>query len=155
LDGLLKVLADMKKAHPQTRTEIPHTRSPYGRMGRRRRHCWVSPMLCSDNWYGEKIKGSVIVKPDTRIHRTDKSASYYKILHFLNDASRMGLVDPDSGTQNGIPHVPKCQPVQVYLMWYQLAGRFLEFTGKTEKRQRVIFVRCEGSALLRGFRYLL
>lgn len=70
-------------------------------------------------WYGEKIKGSAILKPDdTFTPLTDKTASYYKILKFLNDAYLAGIVDPDSGTQNWDNACAKMSAGQVYLMWY-------------------------------------
>ncbi|MCQ2536775.1 MAG: sugar ABC transporter substrate-binding protein [Lachnospiraceae bacterium] len=70
-------------------------------------------------WYGEKIKQSVILKPDgTFIPLTDKNGSYYKILKFLNHAQRAGIVDPDSATQNWDSACAKMGAGQVYLEWY-------------------------------------
>ncbi len=70
-------------------------------------------------WYGEKIKESVILKPDgTFIPLTDKSGSYYKILKFLNNAQRAGIVDPDSATQDWNTACAKMGAGQVYLEWY-------------------------------------
>ena len=76
-------------------------------------------------WYGEKIKGSAILKPDnTFVQITDKNASYYKIAKFLNDAYLMGLVDPDSGTQDWNTVCAKMSAGQVQLMWYSWSKGF-------------------------------
>lgn len=70
-------------------------------------------------WYGEKIKQSLILKPDgTFIPLTDKNGSYYKILQFLNHAQLAGIVDPDSPTQNWDAACAKMGAGQVYLEWY-------------------------------------
>ncbi len=70
-------------------------------------------------WYGEKIKQSLILKPDdTFIPLTDKSGAYYKILKFLNHAQNAGIVDPDSATQDWNSACAKMGAGQVYLEWY-------------------------------------
>jgi multiple sugar transport system substrate-binding protein/putative aldouronate transport system substrate-binding protein len=142
LDGLLKVLADMKKAHPTNKDGDPAY--PFslwadwdggdGMLG-------IANVVQLTTWYGEKIKGSVIVKPDySYTPLTDKSASYYKILHFLNDASRMGLVDPDSGTQNWDSACAKMSAGQVYLMWYSWQVGFWNSQERLKNGNAFIFV---------------
>ena len=120
LDGLLDVLEDMMQAHPTNESGDPAY--PFslwadwdggdGMLG-------IANVVQLTTWYGEKIKGSAILKPDnTFIPITDKSGSYYKMLKFLNDAQRRGLVDPDSGTQDWNAACAKMSAGQVYLMWY-------------------------------------
>lgn len=120
LDGLLDVLEDMMEAHPTNESGDPAY--PFslwadwdggdGMLG-------IANVVQLTTWYGEKIKGSAILKADnTFTPLTDKSATYYKILHFLNEAQRRGLVDPDSGTQDWNSAVAKMSAGQVYLMWY-------------------------------------
>ena len=76
-------------------------------------------------WYGEKIKQSLILKPDgTFIPLTDKAGSYYKILQFLNHAQLAGIVDPDSPTQNWDSACAKMGAGQVYLEWYSWQSGF-------------------------------
>lgn len=76
-------------------------------------------------WYGEKIKQSLILKPDgTFIPLTDKNGSYYKILKFLNHAQLEGIVDPDSATQNWDSACAKMGAGQVYLEWYSWQSGF-------------------------------
>lgn len=120
LDGLLDVLEQMMKAHPTNESGDPAY--PFslwadwdggdGMLG-------IANVVQLTTWYGEKIKGSAILKPDnTFIPLTDKAGTYYKILKFLNDAQVRGLVDPDSGTQDWNAACAKMSAGQVYLMWY-------------------------------------
>lgn len=120
LDGLLDVLEQMMKAHPTNESGDPAY--PFslwadwdggdGMLG-------IANVVQLTTWYGEKIKGSAILKPDnTFIPLTDKEGTYYKILKFLNNAQLRGLVDPDSGTQDWNSACAKMSAGQVYLMWY-------------------------------------
>lgn len=120
LDGLLDVLEQMMKNHPTNEAGDPCY--PFslwpdwdggdGMLG-------IANVVQLTTWYGEKIKGSVILTPDEKfVPLTDKSASYYKILKFLNTAQRRGLVDPDSATQDWNSACAKMSSGQVYLMWY-------------------------------------
>ncbi len=70
-------------------------------------------------WYGEKLKQSAILKADNTFTKvTDKDASYYKVTKFINKAYQMGLVDPDSGTQDWNTVCSKIQNGRVDLLWY-------------------------------------
>lgn len=142
LDGLLDVLEAMKKAHPTNPDGDPAY--PFslwadwdggdGMMG-------IANVVQLTTWYGEKIKGSVIVKPDyTYTPLTNKSASYYKILNFLNKAYRKGLVDPDSGTQNWDSACAKMSNGQVYLMWYSWQVGFWNSQDRLKNGNAFIFV---------------
>ncbi len=76
-------------------------------------------------WYGEKIKGSAILKPDntfTEIYNRDNA--YYKLTKFLYDANQMGLVDPASGEQDWNAVCAKMSNGQVNLMWYSWSKGF-------------------------------
>jgi multiple sugar transport system substrate-binding protein/putative aldouronate transport system substrate-binding protein len=120
LNGLLDVLGQMMEAHPTNEAGDPAY--PFslwadwdggdGMLG-------IANVVQLTTWYGEKIKGSVILKPDgTFIPLTDKAGTYYKMLKFLNDAYLRGLVDPDSGTQNWDSVSAKLKAGQIHLMWY-------------------------------------
>ena len=120
LDGLLDVLKQMKDKHPTNDAGDPAY--PFvlwkdwdgndGMIG-------IANVVQLTTWYGEKIKGSAILKPDdTFTPITDKSAGYYKILKFLNKGYQMGLVDPDSATQDWNNVWAKMCNGQMYLMWY-------------------------------------
>lgn len=70
-------------------------------------------------WYGEKLKGSAMLKPDgTFAPLYDRNGAYYKITKFLNKANQMGLVDPDSGYQKWDDAVAKMSSGRVDVMWY-------------------------------------
>ena len=75
--------------------------------------------------YGEKIKGSAILKPDntfTEIYNRENT--YYKLTKFLYDANQMGLVDPASGEQDWNAVCAKMSNGQVNLMWYSWSKGF-------------------------------
>lgn len=91
-------------------------------------------------WYGEKIKGSAILKPDgTFIPLTDKNGTYYKILKFLYEANQRGLVDPDSATQDWNSACAKMSAGQVYLMWYSWQTGFWNSTERLKDGTGFIF----------------
>ena len=76
-------------------------------------------------WYGEKIKGSAILKPDnTWSEIYNRENAYYKITKFLYDANQMGLVDPASGEQDWNAVCAKMSNGQVNLMWYSWSKGF-------------------------------
>ena len=70
-------------------------------------------------WYGEKLKGSAMLKPDyTFSPLYERENAYYKITKFLNQANQKGLVDPDSGTQNWDTACNKMSTGRVDVFWY-------------------------------------
>ena len=76
-------------------------------------------------WYGEKIKGSAILKPDnTWSEIYNRENAYYKIAKFLYTANQMGLVDPASGEQDWNAVCAKMSNGQVNLMWYAWSKGF-------------------------------
>lgn len=142
LDGLLDVLATMMKNHPTNPDGDPAY--PFslwpdwddgdGMMG-------IANVVQLTTWYGEKIKGSIILKPDgTFTPVTDKNASYYKILQFLNKAYQRGLVDPDSGTQDWNAVCAKISAGQVYLLWYSWEVGFWNTQDRLKDGNAFIFV---------------
>ncbi len=92
-------------------------------------------------WYGEKIKQSAILKADntfTTIY--DKNASYYKLAKFLFTANQMGLVDPDSGTQDWNAVCAKMSNGQTQLMWYSWSLGFWNSQERLDNGTGFIFV---------------
>ena len=70
-------------------------------------------------WYGDKLKGAAMLKPDnTFVKLYDKDSGYYKITKFINKANQMGLVDPESFEQDWNSFVGKISGGQVDLIWY-------------------------------------
>lgn len=141
LDGLLDVLEEMMKAHPTNDAGDPcYPMSLWpdwdggdGMLG-------IANVVQLTTWYGEKIKGSVILKPDgTFIPLTDKDGSYYKMLKFLYNANQRGLVDPDSATQDWNAACAKMSAGQVYLMWYSWQVGFWNSTERLKDGTAFIF----------------
>lgn len=120
LDGLLDVLEQMMKNHPTNKDgDKCYPLSLWADWDGGDGMLGIANVVQLTTWYGEKIKGSAILKADnTFTPITDKNATYYKILKFLNNAQRRGLVDPDSGTQDWNAACAKMSAGQVYLMWY-------------------------------------
>jgi len=142
LDQLLDVLAAMKEAHPTNKDGDPAY--PFslwpdwdggdGMMG-------IANVVQLTTWYGEKIKESLILKPDNTFTTVlDKNAAYYKITKFLNNAYRRGLVDPDSGTQNWDSACAKMTAGQVYLMWYSWQVGFWNTQERLKNGNAFIFI---------------
>lgn len=141
LDGLLDVLEEMMKKHPTNDAGDPcYPMSLWpdwdggdGMLG-------IANVVQLTTWYGEKIKGSVILKPDgTFIPLTDKDGSYYKMLKFLYNANQRGLVDPDSATQDWNAACAKMSAGQVYLMWYSWQVGFWNSTDRLKDGTAFIF----------------
>ncbi len=120
LDGLLDALEAMMKKYPTNADgDAAYPLSLWADWDGGDGMLGIANVVQLTTWYGEKIKGSAILKPDNSFTPiTDKNATYYKILKFLNDAYRRGLVDPDSGTQDWNSACAKMSAGQVYLMWY-------------------------------------
>ena len=120
LDGMIDVLKQMMDKYPTNEAGDPaYALSLWADWDGGDGMLGIANVVQLTTWYGEKIKGSAILKPDdTFTPLTDKTASYYKILKFLNDAYLAGIVDPDSGTQNWDSACAKMSAGQVYLMWY-------------------------------------
>ena len=117
LDDLLKVLKDMQDAHPTNANGDPcYAISLWPD--------WDNTSIENVNqltkWYGQEVNGSVMIGVDNSIvPLTDKNGAYFKILQFFNKAQQMGLVDPDSATQDWNTLCDnKLKQKRVYLEWY-------------------------------------
>ena len=141
LDGLLEVLEQMMEKHPTNdagdacyaMSLWPDWDGGDGMLG-------IANVVQLTTWYGEKIKGSAILKPDgTFIPLTDKNGTYYKILKFLYEANQRGLVDPDSATQDWNSACAKMSAGQVYLMWYSWQTGFWNSTERLKDGTGFIF----------------
>lgn len=141
LDGLLDVLEQMMEKHPTNdagdtcyaMSLWPDWDGGDGMLG-------IANVVQLTTWYGEKIKGSAILKPDgTFIPLIDKNGTYYKILKFLYEANQRGLVDPDSATQDWNSACAKMSAGQVYLMWYSWQTGFWNSTERLKDGTGFIF----------------
>ena len=120
LDGLLNVLQQMQNNHPEGESgEAAYPFILWGDWDNSNNMMGLANVTQLTTWYGEKVKDSAIRKIDgtyTRI--TDKNATYYRILKFYNKAYQMGLVDPDSATQDFTDAYMKALCGRMYLMSY-------------------------------------
>lgn len=92
-------------------------------------------------WYGEKIKGSVVLRPDGTFYKlTDKNGTYRKMLKFLFDAQQRGLVDPDSMDQDWNAVYPKIASGRVHLLWYSWQGGFWNTAERLADGTAFIFI---------------
>ena len=120
MNGLLDVLADMLAKHPTNESGDPcYAASLWPDWDGNDDMIGIANVAQLTTWYGEKIKQSLILKPDgTFIPLTDKAGSYYKILKFWNDAYNRNLIDPNSASQTWNEACAKMTSGQVYLFWY-------------------------------------
>ena len=120
LKGLLDVLKQMKDKHPTTEDGDPcYPFVLWGDWDNNDNMLGIANVVQLTTWYGDKIKETAILQKDgTFTPVTDKKGTYYKMLKFLNDAYQMGLVDPDSATQDWNNVWAKMCNGQMYLMWY-------------------------------------
>lgn len=132
LDDLLKVLSDMQAAHPTNeKGDKAYAISLWPD--------WDKTSIETVNqltkWYGQEVQGSILLGTDNSIKPlTDKEGAYYKMLHFLNKAQTMGLVDPDSITQDWTTVCDnKMKQKRVYLFWYNWQRGFWNTPEKSEK----------------------
>ena len=87
-------------------------------------------------WYGQEVNGSILLGTDNSITPlTDKDGAYYKMLKFLYKANQMGLVDPDSATQDWNAACDKMRQGRVHLFWYNWQYGFWNSPDKGEARQ--------------------
>ena len=116
LDDLLACLKDIQTAHPTNDNGDPAYAISLWKD-------WDSYFMENvaqlTKWYGQEVNGSVLIGTDNSIvPLTDKAGAYYKMLKFFYQANQMGLVDPDSATQDWNAIVSKMQDKRVYLYWY-------------------------------------
>ena len=142
LNGLVDVLAQMQKKHPTNDkgekcyavTLWPDWDGGDNMMG-------IANVVQLTTWYGDKIKGSIVLKPDGKWGKVnDKDGAYYKMLHFLFDLQQKGLVDPDSKDQDWNAVYPKLTAGRINLMWYSWQVGFWNTQDKLKQGNAFIFI---------------
>ncbi len=120
LDGLLDAFVELRKVHPTNEKGDPaYPLSLWADWDGGDGMIGIANVVQLTTWYGDKIKGSAVLTPEGKFYPlTEKSGSYYKILKFLNKAKRIGVVDPDSGTQDWNAVWAKISNGQVDFIWY-------------------------------------
>lgn len=92
-------------------------------------------------WYGQEVNGSVLIGNDNTITPlTDKEGAYYKMLKFFFQANQMGLVDPDSATQDWNAACDKMKNKRVHLFWYNWQRGFWNTPEKGEAGENYVAI---------------
>ncbi len=142
LNGLLDALEAIQKIHPTNEegepayamTLWPDWDGGDNMMG-------IANVVQLTTWYGEKIKGSVVLRPDGTFYKlTDKNGTYRKMLHFLFEAQQRGLVDPDSMDQDWNAVYPKIASGRVHLLWYSWQQGFWNTAERLREGNAFIFI---------------
>ena len=95
-------------------------------------------------WYGEKLKGSAMLKPDNTFSKLyERENAYYTITKMLNKANQMGLVDPDSGTQPWDTVASKLSSGRADVMWYSWQDGFWNSVDRLNAGTGFIFIPIE------------
>lgn len=115
LDDLLQALLAMQEAHPTNEAGD----AAYGMTLWKD---WDGTSIENVNqltkWYGQEVNGSVLIGSDNSITPlTDKNGAYYKMLKFFYQANQLGLIDPDSATQDWNSACDKMKQKRTYLVW--------------------------------------
>ena len=142
LDGLLNVIKQIQDANPTNEAGDPaYGFSLWPDWDNNDGMIGIANVVQLTTWYGEKIKGSAILTADDKfVPLTDKNATYYKMLKFLYKANQMGLVDPDSGSQNWDAACAKMSAGQVYTFWYSWQVGFWNTQERLADGKGMIFI---------------
>ena len=142
LDDLLKAFVELRKVHPTNEKGDPaYPLSLWPDWDGGDGMIGIANVVQLTTWYGDKIKGSAVLRPDNTFYPlTDKDGSYYKMLKFLNKAKRMGVVDPDSGTQDWNSVCAKISNGQVDFIWYTWEIGFWNTTARYQDGTAFCFI---------------
>jgi multiple sugar transport system substrate-binding protein/putative aldouronate transport system substrate-binding protein len=136
LDDLLNVLAQMQKNHPTNKDgEKAYAITLWAD--------WDGSSIENVNqplkWYGAEPAGALLVGADGSLTpMTDDNGQYLKLLSFFFKANQMGLVDPDSGTQQWDSVMNKMSSKRVYLLWNNWQTNFTNSTAKGNNRENFV-----------------
>jgi len=120
IDGLLDLLAKIHEIHPVNEDGDPaYPFSLWPDWDNNDNMSGPANVVQLTTWFGDKMKGSALLKPDnTFVKLYDKDSGYYKITKFINKAYQMGLVDPESFEQDWNSLPTKLSSGRVDLIWY-------------------------------------
>jgi putative aldouronate transport system substrate-binding protein len=122
LEDLLPVLKEMQDAHPKADNGKPTYAISLFKD-------WDGNMMVMGKQpttlYGYDEMGFVLAKADGSDYQSiiDADSQYVRALKFYNEANQMGLVDPESTTQNYDTMFAKYQAGQVLLSWWPWLGQ--------------------------------
>ena len=141
-DDLLNMLSDMMKAHP---TNEAGDKAYAISMWKDWDINYSENAALLTYWFGQQVKDSVLLSYDNTITPlTDTEGGYYKALQFLFKANQMGLMDPDSATQDWTTVCDsKMKQKRVYLFWYNWQNGFWNTPAHGESRENYMYVPVE------------
>jgi multiple sugar transport system substrate-binding protein/putative aldouronate transport system substrate-binding protein len=118
MDDLLNVLKDMQKKYPKSDSGKKTYAFSFFKDWDGNMMCCAKNLLCCVNGYDEQ--GFQFLSADGKTEQSiiDEDSYYVKALKYMYKANQMGLVDPDSTTQNYDTMYSKYQDGQIlYSMW--------------------------------------
>lgn len=141
-DDLLQVLSDMQAAHP---TNEDGDKAYAISLWKDWDNGTMENVRLLTPWYGQEGKDSILIGNDNTIMpMTDKTGAYYKMLHFFYQANQMGLIDPDSATQDWSTVCDgKMKKKRVYLFWYNWQNGFWNTPDHGESRENYVYAPVE------------
>jgi putative aldouronate transport system substrate-binding protein len=122
MEDLLPILKDMQDAHPTADNGKPTYAISLFKD-------WDGNMMVMGKQpttlYGYDEMGFVLAKADGSDYQSivDADSQYVRALKFYNEANQLGLVDPESTTQNYDTMFTKYQNGQVLLSWWPWLGQ--------------------------------
>jgi putative aldouronate transport system substrate-binding protein len=122
LEDLLPILKDMQDAHPEADNGKPTYAISLFKD-------WDGNMMVMGKQpttlYGYDEMGFVLAKADGSDYQSivDADSQYVRALKFYQEANKLGIVDPDSTTQNYDTMFAKYQAGQVLLSWWPWLGQ--------------------------------
>ena len=139
LDDLLNMLADMQAAHP---TNADGEKAYAISMWKDWDGSSIENVNQLTKWYGQQVNASILIGNDnSMMPLTDKEGAYYKMLNFFYQANQMGLVDPDSATQDWNTVCDgKMKKKRVYLFWYNWQNGFWNTPENGNNRENYMYV---------------
>ena len=142
LDDLLDVLKKIHELHPVNEDGDPaYPFTLWADWDGNDNMIGIANVVQLTTWYGEKLKGSAMLKPDyTFSPLYERENAYYKITKFLNKANQMGLVDPDSGTQPWDTVASKLSTGRADVMWYSWQTGFWNSVDRLNAGTGFIFI---------------
>ena len=142
LDDLLDVLKKIHEIHPANDEGDPaYPFTLWADWDGNDNMIGIANVVQLTTWYGEKLKGSAMLKPDyTFSPLYERENAYYKIAKFLNKANQMGLVDPDSGTQPWDTVASKLSTGRADVMWYSWQTGFWNSVDRLNAGTGFIFI---------------
>ena len=137
-DDLLNMLADMQEKYP---TNAAGDKAFAITMWKDWDGGSIENANLLTNWFGQQVKESVLLGNDNTIMPlTDKNGGYYKALQFFYKANQMGLVDPDSATQDWTTACDsKMKQKRVYLFWYNWQNGFWNTPEHGQNRENYMY----------------